>query len=74
MATTKNYGWIYDKQGNKRAVNPPTTSTGKTVKKPTKIATGKIPDSVGYPGFPSAKFTSKELTSIGERLDELGIK
>jgi hypothetical protein len=68
MATTKQYGWIYDKQGNKRAVNPPVRATTVTgyrnkgeshdllaltpVRKHTKTATGKIPDSVGYPGFP----------------------
>lgn len=55
---TKIYGWIYDKQGNKRLVNPPTTSTGKTVKKHTKTVTGKIPDNVGYPGFPSGIHTT----------------
>ena len=55
MATKKEliYGWFYDKQGNKRIVNPPQFRNGKNVKPHTKTVTGKIPDSIGYPGFPS---------------------
>lgn len=52
MATTKSYGWIFDKQGNRKQVNAPVTATGKTVKAHRKTVTGKISDSVGYPGFP----------------------
>jgi hypothetical protein len=47
------YGWFYDKQGNIKSVSQPTFANGKPVKKHTKTVTGKIPDSVGYPGFPS---------------------
>jgi hypothetical protein len=47
------YGWFYDKQGNVKSVSQPTFANGKPVKKHTKTVTGKIPDSVGYPGFPS---------------------
>jgi hypothetical protein len=62
MATTKlkakklpkkGYGWIFDKQGNLKSISAPTFANGKPVKKHTKTVTGKIPDSVGYPGFPS---------------------
>lgn len=44
----KNYGFIYDKAGNLKAVSAPITANGKPVKKQTKIKTGKIPDSVGF--------------------------
>ena len=69
MVTKKPYGWIFDKQGNRKQINAPVTVntvetvTGNSidgfeltpitqlipVRKPKKILTGKIPDSVGYP-------------------------
>lgn len=44
----KQYGWCYDKHGNKKTVYPPVYSNGKTATKPKKTATSAIPDSVGF--------------------------
>ena len=43
-----NYGWCFDKKGNKVKVFAPITSNGKKVKKPTTTITGSIPANVGF--------------------------
>lgn len=53
----KSYGYIYDKKGNLKAVNPPIYGNGKPVNEKHITRTdGKIPNGVGYPGFPSNAF------------------
>jgi hypothetical protein len=50
-SATQAYGYVFDKQGNKKHVLPPITSDGKKVRKHTKTQTGKIPDNVGFKGY-----------------------
>jgi hypothetical protein len=49
----KQYGWTYNKSGNKVTINPPITASGKVARRHSKTKTGKIPDSVGFSGFKS---------------------
>jgi len=53
MKKQKSYGWIFNKQGELKEVSAPVYANGKPAKKHRKTNTGKIPDSVGYPGFAS---------------------
>ena len=50
---SKQYGFIYDKQGNLKTVAAPVNGKLKPVKKHKKTLTGAIPASVGFPGFKS---------------------
>jgi hypothetical protein len=55
MANKKPYGYIYDKQGNKREVFPPVNSKGQPIKPHTKTMTGAIGRGVGYSMSPERK-------------------
>jgi len=45
---SNNYGWTFDKAGNKVKVSAPVTSNGKKVKKHTTTKHGSIPVNVGF--------------------------
>lgn len=45
------YGFIFDKQGNRKQVSAPITRNGKKVKKHTKTQTGQIGRGVGFSGY-----------------------
>ena len=44
----QNYGWCFDKHGNKVKVSAPITSDFKEVKKQTTTQTSQIPANVGF--------------------------
>lgn len=53
----KEYGFIYDKQGNLKSVSAPVYANGKTARKHRKTKTGAIPAGVGFSGFNNGSHT-----------------
>jgi len=45
------YGWIYDKQGNKKEILAPESVIGICFEKHTRVRCGAIHDSVGFSGY-----------------------
>ena len=60
----KNYGWTYDKKGNKVKVSAPITANGKAVKKSTTIKTGGLLGGVGLSSMNSEIISQHDVNIL----------
>ena len=68
-----NYGWTFDKAGNKVKVSAPITSNGKKVKKPSTTLTGSIPANVGFHSMNDEIISKKDADILNSLYDTMSI-